>query len=603
MMQSMRDNMKVIIWVTAIVFLVGFGILQLGGVLNPPAASGPAGVIAKVNGEPIRYEEFMAVYQNGLNQVRAEREVRPGEDSYIREQAWEQILQQKLMQQEVRRRHIRVTADEIKTAIRFAPPDFVIRAPGFQTNGQFDYKKYLAELDNPNSAVPWAQVEAYVAETLPQQKLQEQVISEVKVSEADVRDRFLLANEKIDARFLYFPIDSFQVDTTQIGGADIETYYRSHPDEFSGPPEVKLQVSMVPRRPRDPDFAAAIERMRGIRDQLLAQPDSFAKYARTYSEISSAQAGGETGDAPYVNLRPKMQAALKLIQPGQLSQPVQEERSVHLFRLDKRWADPKTGMEMVHYHEIAFRVEPSAESIREARKGVDDLIAAAKRNGLAKAATSKGFQTTETPYFREGNSRNQVFQNFPELETWAFQAKVGSVSHPVPSEMGWYVYQILDREKAGLRSIGESRLGARALLIMSLQIGRATDAATQARAALLGGMPEAEVAKRFHASPGQLTGITRSGYLGQYGAEPKIVGSLFTVTPGSWSAPLVGKWSTGLAFVTNHARPTEEEYRKQAPQVRQQLLNEGQQLRFSEWLKELRKRARIEDYRENYFEA
>src|SRR5437867_6967694 len=58
MMQSMRDNMKVIIWVTAIVFLVGFGILQLGGVLNPPSGSGPAGVIAKINGEPIRYEDF-----------------------------------------------------------------------------------------------------------------------------------------------------------------------------------------------------------------------------------------------------------------------------------------------------------------------------------------------------------------------------------------------------------------------------------------------------------------------------------------------------------------------------------------------------------------
>jgi len=74
MMQSMRDNMKVIIWVTAIVFLVGFGILQLGGVLNPPSAAGPAGVIAKINGEPVRYQEFMGTYQNIVNQVRQQRE-------------------------------------------------------------------------------------------------------------------------------------------------------------------------------------------------------------------------------------------------------------------------------------------------------------------------------------------------------------------------------------------------------------------------------------------------------------------------------------------------------------------------------------------------
>ena len=181
MMQSMRDNMKVIIWITAIVFLVGFGVLQLGGVLNPPSASGPAGVIAKVNGEPVRYEEFMGMYQNIVNQVRQSRELQEGEDSYVREQAWQDLIQSRLMAQEVRRRGIHVTPEEIKIAIRFAPPQFVTAAPGFQTNGQFDYRKYLAELDNPNSQVPWAQVEAYVAETLPQQKLQQEIASGAKV--------------------------------------------------------------------------------------------------------------------------------------------------------------------------------------------------------------------------------------------------------------------------------------------------------------------------------------------------------------------------------------------------------------------------------------
>ncbi|TMQ62221.1 MAG: hypothetical protein E6K75_00170 [Candidatus Eisenbacteria bacterium] len=110
MMQSMRDNMKVIIWATAIVFLVGFGVLQLGGVLNPPSGrGGPAGVIARINGEPVRYEEFNGMYQNILNSVRQSREIKEGEDSYIREQAWSDMVTSKLVQQEVRRRGITVT--------------------------------------------------------------------------------------------------------------------------------------------------------------------------------------------------------------------------------------------------------------------------------------------------------------------------------------------------------------------------------------------------------------------------------------------------------------------------------------------------------------
>ncbi|HMI30595.1 MAG TPA: SurA N-terminal domain-containing protein, partial [Candidatus Limnocylindrales bacterium] len=195
MMQSMRDNMKVIIWATAIVFLVGFGVLQLGGVLNPPSAGGPAGVIAKINGEPVRYEEFMGMYQNMLTQLRQTREVKEGEDSYVREQAWQQMVQAKLMDQEVRKHKIQATPEEIKIAIRYSPPDFVMQAPGFMTNGQFDYKKYLAELDNPNSQVPWVQIETYMAASLPQQKLQQEIVSAAKVSEADVRDRFQLINE------------------------------------------------------------------------------------------------------------------------------------------------------------------------------------------------------------------------------------------------------------------------------------------------------------------------------------------------------------------------------------------------------------------------
>jgi peptidyl-prolyl cis-trans isomerase D len=603
MMQSMRENMKVIIWVTAIIFLVGFGVLQLGGVLNPPAAGGPAGVIAKVNGEPIRYEEFMGTYQNILNQVRQNRELRSGEDSYIREQAWAQMVQSRLVAQEVRRRKIQVNPEEVKLAIRFAPPDFVMKAPGFQTNGQFDYKKYVAELDNPNSQVPWGQVEAYIAETLPQQKLQQEIVSGAKVSEADVRDRFQLINDKLKVRYVHFAADSFTIDTTKFGGADIETYYKSHPEEFTGPPEVKLQVAIIPRRPKEADFAVARERMQGIRDQIAAQPDSFAKYARTYSEAGSAQRGGDASDALFSELRPSFQAALKPIEVGQLSQVVREERSVHLLRLDKRWLDPKSSRVMIHYHEIAFRVEPGADAIRDARKAVQALVADARKNGLAKAATRAGFATTEAPYFREGKSNNEVFQRFPEAETWAFQAKVGSVSHPIPSENGWYVYEIVDRQPTGLRPLAQARVYVRELLIRSLQLARATDAATQARAGLAAGLNDAEAAKRFHGVAGLATAVTRNGYLGSIGMEPQVVGALFATPDGTWSRPLTGRFGAVVADIVEHIRPTQDDYKTQAPQIRAAILNQRRQDLFNDWMQTVRKKAKIEDYRENYFEA
>ena len=107
MMQSLRDNMKLIIWITAIVFLVGFGILQLGGVFGnqPTQQRGPSGVIAEINGEPVRYDEFMQTVNQLTEQLRQSRELQAGEDSYIREQAWQTVVRNKLMLQEAHRRH------------------------------------------------------------------------------------------------------------------------------------------------------------------------------------------------------------------------------------------------------------------------------------------------------------------------------------------------------------------------------------------------------------------------------------------------------------------------------------------------------------------
>src|SRR5882672_7244351 len=154
MMQSLRENMKLIIWITAIVFLVGFGILELGGVVGQSNSQGPKGVIAMINGEPVRYQEYSQLYTQMVQQLTQQRTMQEGEDSYVREQAWQQIVRSKLMEQEARRRHIQVTPEEIKAAVRLTPPDFLMKAPVFQTGGQFDYRKYLSEVDNPNSQLP-----------------------------------------------------------------------------------------------------------------------------------------------------------------------------------------------------------------------------------------------------------------------------------------------------------------------------------------------------------------------------------------------------------------------------------------------------------------
>lgn len=604
MMQSMRDNMKLVIWITAIVFMVGFGILQLGGVFNPPQGRGPTGVIAEINGEPIRYDEFMRVYKGKVDELRRSRELQEGEDSYIREQTWQDILRNRLMAQEAKRNHITVTTEEIKAAIRYSPPSFITQAPAFQTNGQFDYKRYLSELDNPNSQVPWDQVESYVADMLPIQKLQNMVTSGAKVSEGDLRDQFLLAGERLDLKALKFDPDSFAVDTSKIGGADIETYYRTHPEEFTGPAEAQLAVALFRRLPNETDFAAARERMQGILDQVKALPDSFPHFARTFSEIGSASRGGEAmADAHLSDLRPKFQEAFKNLKPGDISDIVREERSLHIFKIEKRYPDPKTKTDLIHYREIAIIVNPGPDAIQAIRNQVDAFIKTAQKDGVTKSATRSGVPTTTSGWFAEGKSRNDVFERFPEIETWVFTAKVGSISRAIPHENGWFVYQIVDRHAAGRRPLPLVTEPVKKALIRSLRTERAKAAAEQARAAIAGGMPPEAAASKFGAKLVTVNGVTRSGFMTGVGHDPETAGRLMMLGQGQWSPVLSGDAGVLLAQVVNHVHPSEEDFKKQEPSLRESLLAGRRQALFAQWMTQIRKRAKVQDYRESFFEV
>ncbi len=606
MMQSLRDNMKLIIWITAIVFLVGFGVLQLGGVFgNEPSQRGRSGVIAEINGEPVRYEEFMQTVNQLTRQLQQTRELQPGEDSYIREQAWQTVLRNKLLVQEARRRGLQATPDEIKMALRVAPPEFLVQSDGFKTNGQFDYRKYLAELDNPNSQVPWGQVEALVAENLPIQKLQEQVVAPAKVSEGDVRERFLLQNEHLKIRALCFAPDSFSVDTTRIGGADIEAYYKAHPDEFTGPDEVKTSVILIPRKPDASDFSTEKERMRAVLDMARAQPDSFASFARTYSVLQSASRGGDPGTEPYFDdLRPAFRQGLRNVVPGQISEILQEERSLHIFKVEKRYVDPKTKREKIHYREIAVRVEPGQNATRATRDLVAKAEQDAKKSGLEAVATRMGARMYTSEYFAYGQSGNDVLQRFPELENWMFRSKPGMVSAAVPTENGYYIFQIADRRSNGLRPLNQMQDEAKAKLIRSLRMQPAKEAAAQARTALAGGAQEAQVAAQLHGRVVDGDGVTRNGFIAALGErEPRVIGALFAMGANTWSPVLTGQTGAFVALIEAHTVPSEEDFRKQEAQVHDALLSERRQVLFAEWMQDLRRRAKIKDYREQYFEA
>jgi hypothetical protein len=58
-----------------------------------------------------------------------------------------------------------------------------------------------------------------------------------------------------------------------------------------------------------------------------------------------------------------------------------------------------------------------------------------------------------------------------------------------------------------------------------------------------------------------------------------------------------------IAHIESHVRPTEEQYEQQKVAIPAGPHDERRRVVFQEWMEQIRREAKIEDFREDYFEA
>jgi hypothetical protein len=194
MMRQMRENTKWIMLVTALAF-VALMVFEWGmDLTGRSSAQASGGELGRVNGEPISAVEYDAFYQNLYNQQQQAQEepLTPAMMRQIREAAWDQLVTRKLLDQEMARRGIQVTNEEILEAARVAPPPELQSAPVFQTDGVFDLAKYQAFLSSPALDEQFLrQLEDYYRDVIPRSKLYFQTTAGVHLSDGQLWPRIL----------------------------------------------------------------------------------------------------------------------------------------------------------------------------------------------------------------------------------------------------------------------------------------------------------------------------------------------------------------------------------------------------------------------------
>ena len=154
MMQSVRS---VATKVAAVIFgfLMLLFVVQLSGLFD----GGSSNVftrtsVGKINGQAVNLRNYEAVVQQTIEQ---RQRATPGRMSLedveqIRDEVWEQFVQQAVLDEQYDRHRISVTNEEVISALRNEPPREVQNSPEFQTEGRFDLAKYQRWLASPSAA-------------------------------------------------------------------------------------------------------------------------------------------------------------------------------------------------------------------------------------------------------------------------------------------------------------------------------------------------------------------------------------------------------------------------------------------------------------------
>ena len=444
LMNRMRDKTHIILIVLVLAFL-GTIIFQWG--MDLLGLQGQQYVeLGAVNGEEISHAEFDRIVQQTIEQQKQQTGEDPDESviQMIREQVWNQMVEQLLAQQECKRLGIKVSDAEITNWVYNAPqtlPDNIKRY-FIDSTGQFNMTVYQQALSskNPDVAKFWTEVEDQLRRTLLFQKLTSVLTSSIRVPQSDVLQKY--KDDNIFASFDYVFLDAqmIQDNAVQVTDDDLRSYYDKHKDDFRTDEMSKLKYILFSDNPTAEDSTLTEK-------QLRALTKEFKKYTEKDSDFvnlvntNSLEKFNDTAYKKPNELSPQVAEFLFAAKKDSVSDVIKASDGYHLIR----FLDSKEG--------TAIYSNPSEISVNY---GTDTNSAKAKAEEIVKRLKAgENFEKLagqlSDDQATKGNGGNMGWLtkgNFEkDLQDAIDNAKIGEIVGPVKTKQGYVVVTVHAREK------------------------------------------------------------------------------------------------------------------------------------------------------------
>jgi peptidyl-prolyl cis-trans isomerase D len=594
MMQSFRNAAKPLMVVVAITFFAWL-VLDLSGITGGTGLLTQTSV-GKINGRSIDARTYQNIVQQSIDARQRQSPSAMGLEDYqeVRDQVWDQIVQNSVLDAEYRRRGITVSDDEVVQAIRTSPlPEFQ-RVPEFQTDSQFDLGKYQRWLTSSVAQQYLPSLEAQYREELQRSKLLRVVTADIYLSDAALWERYRDEHERVKIGLTaVIPRNVVADSSIRLSETEIAAYYKAHQDDFKRPRTAYLSFVSLPRVPLSSDTAAVRARADSARQEIIGGAPFADVAQRESADSASAVKGGDLGEWTKGSMDPAFDSAAFSLPLKTVSRPVLSQFGYHLIEITSRKGNKAKGRHILLPIEVtgAHRDQLDAQADTLEHLGAERADPAS----LDTVARALKLSIGRTGPVQVGSKVQVGRLVIPDAGVWAFQAKPGATSPVIETTYAYYIFRLDSLQQAGVPPLSE----VRSAVLREARDRKKWDVAREVAKAYLkrveGGSTMAQAAKAMTLPHSEFGPFTR---LNPPLTNPVVIGAAFGLKVGERSGILDTKDGIYVIESLSHTPADSTQFVKELGDYRARLVNLAKQERVRNYLTALRKAAKIVDNRE-----
>lgn len=440
-MTKMRDNMPVILIGLVIIFIITI-VFEWG--MDYLGMSRVSDTIGVIEGKKISYQEFSELVRQQAEQYKQQTKQEPDEAlmRQIREQVWNNMVTQTLLDRETKRTGVVVTDQEIIDWVRGEnPPEFLVQQFRDST-GQFRRDAYESALNDPRNKDIWIQVETALRQQRLAEKMQSLVFSSIRVTDGELMERYISQNVKAELQYALFdPNILVRDDQITVTDDDLRKEYNERIEEFKTRAVRKLKYVVFSDQPTEKDSQDVLDQI----STILIQAKSgipFSELQENYNENPKEPAFFKHGD-----LTKEKEDVIFTSKVGDIAGPVSDYEGYHIFRIMAERKGTETFVRARHI--LLNAATPDQET--SAKKLAAELIARAKQ-GEDFSALARQYSTEPAAAVSGGDlgwfGKGRMVKPFEDA---ALNGRPGQIIGPVKTQFGIHVIKIDGRDNRELQ--------------------------------------------------------------------------------------------------------------------------------------------------------